>query len=107
MPLAAVPSLPVVGWVAIGAIVVIELGLDVIALVSLYRRPVHQVLFANKWIWVAIIVLVSLVGPILYLAAGRKPAVSDETPPPSSGAPDHIDSVADSLYGRREDDAVP
>ena len=56
----------------------------------------------NKWIWVAIILLVNLLGPILYLAAGRKPAPATE----SSGAAGHprkqVDNIVDSLYGTRD-----
>ena len=39
--------------------------------------------FANKWVWVAVVLLVSTLGAIIYLLAARKPAVLSE----SSGFP--------------------
>ena len=81
---------------------VAQLTLDVIALVSLYRRPIDQVALGNKWVWVAIIALVSLLGAILYLVAGRRAAPvteSAERRAPSSSAPP--EAIADALYGPR------
>jgi len=94
-------AVPVWGLVALGVLLVVEIALDVIALVDLYRRPLDQVVFANKWIWLAIILLVNTIGAIIYLVAARKPAVpTDDAAPP---APKSVDSddIADTLYGPR------
>ncbi|HSO93351.1 MAG TPA: PLDc N-terminal domain-containing protein [Candidatus Dormibacteraeota bacterium] len=56
--------------IGLAALALVEIGLDLVALVDLYRRPTLQVVMGNKWIWVAIILLVNLLGPILYLAVG-------------------------------------
>jgi hypothetical protein len=98
-------ALPVVVLIVLGVVLLIELTLDVIALVDLYRRPIDRVTLGNKWVWVAIIVLVSLLGAILYLAIGRKPAVPSggETPARPSSAAD----IADKLYGPRDDSTHP
>src|SRR5450830_1342509 len=64
-------TLPVGVLVALGVLVVVQLSLDVIALVDLYRRPAARVVSGNKWIWLAVILLVSLLGAILYLLVGR------------------------------------
>lgn len=94
-------ALPVGVLIALGVLLLIELTLDVIALVDLYRRPIDRVALGNKWIWVAIIVLVQLVGAILYLAIGRKPAIPDAgAAPVRTGSPADI---ADKLYGPRDD----
>ena len=53
-------------------IALLQLGLQIYALVDLSRRAKDQVRLGNKWVWVAIIVLTNMLGPILYLAAGRK-----------------------------------
>ena len=94
------------GWVLVvlGLLVVAQITLDVIALLDLYRRPSQQVVFANKWIWVAIVLLVNTVGPILYLAVGRKPppVAHDAAAPPSP--PVRAEDIADVLYGRRKED---
>lgn len=48
----------------------LELGLMVFALVDCVRR--QRVRGDNKVVWILIIVLVNFIGPIVYLAAGRK-----------------------------------
>ena len=81
---AILSAVPVWGLVALGVLAVVQITLDVIALLDLYRRPIDQVVFANKWIWVAIVLLVNTVGAIIYLVAGRKPAVIAENAAPSA-----------------------
>jgi hypothetical protein len=62
------------------------------------------VVFGNKWVWAAIIVLVNLVGPILYLAVGRKPAPPADEMPPASARGTSMTSLADELYGEPGDE---
>lgn len=68
-------NLPVWAIVGLGVFAAIQVALDVITLVDLYRRPVARVQFGNKWIWVVVILLVNTIGAILYLVIGRLPAV--------------------------------
>ena len=98
-------SVPVWGLVALGVLAVVQITLDVIALVDLYRRPVEQLVFANKWIWVAIILLANPLGAILYLLIGRTPAVLAENAKPYAPPSVRTENVADSLYGPRDDTA--
>ena len=96
---AIVSAVPVWGLVLLGGLLVVQITLDVIALLDLYRRPVEQVVFANKWIWVAVVLLVSMLGAIIYLLAARKPAALSED---AVGFPSRsvgTDKVADTLYG--------
>jgi len=51
-------------------LVVIQLALWFFALRDLRRRS--RVKGGNKWVWVVIIMLGELIGPILYLAVGRE-----------------------------------
>lgn len=51
---------------------VIQLALMIGALVDLLKRENQQVTGGNKLIWVLVIVLVNLIGPIIYFVAGRK-----------------------------------
>jgi len=83
---------------------VVAITLDVFALRDLYRRPTSQVVFANKWIWVAIILLASSLslGAIIYLVAGRRPAVLTDDAAPSESTSVRTESVADALYGPRD-----
>jgi NADH:ubiquinone oxidoreductase subunit 6 (subunit J) len=94
-------TLPVGVLVAVGALAVVQLTLDVVALVDLYRRPAAQVVSGNKWVWVAVVLLVSLLGAILYLVVGRTKAVAVPVPPASR--PVATEGIADALYGPRDD----
>ena len=51
-------------------LLLLELGLMVFALVDCVRR--QRVRGDNKVVWILIIVLVNFIGPIVYLAVGRK-----------------------------------
>ena len=54
-------------------IVIVEIVLIVIALRDLLR-PERQVRGDSKLLWGIVIVFISLLGPIIYLAAGREEA---------------------------------
>lgn len=86
-------------------LVVAQVTLDVVALIDLYRRPASRVASGNKWVWVAVILLVNVIGAILYLAVGRVRTEAAVAVPPSRPVP--TDSIADALYGPRDDDATP
>ncbi len=51
-------------------ILLIQLGLQIYALIDLYRQS--TVRGGSKWIWVAIIILFEIFGPIIYFFVGRK-----------------------------------
>jgi hypothetical protein len=53
-------------------LVVVQLVLTVVALVDLIRR--EHVTGGNKWVWAAVIILLSTVGPIVYFVVGRQDA---------------------------------
>jgi len=97
-------DLPTAALVAFGVLALAQVVLDVVALVDLVRRPVERVTGANKWLWVAVILLVNVLGAILYLAVGRRGAPVVEAPPASGEAGASLPgatSVADALYGPR------
>jgi hypothetical protein len=50
-------------------ILLLQLGLIVAALWDLSRQPATR---GPKWVWVIIIVLVNIIGPILYFVLGRR-----------------------------------
>ena len=54
-------------WLII-PIVLVQLGLMVYCLVDLSRREKTK---GPKWMWVVLIVLGQLIGPVLYLVVGR------------------------------------
>jgi hypothetical protein len=55
----------------IAPIIVIQLGLMIAALVDL-ERDERRVRGGSKLVWALVIVFVNVVGPILYLVAGRE-----------------------------------
>jgi hypothetical protein len=82
----------------------LELALDVVALVILVRTPRQRVTLP-KWAWALIIILINLIGAILFLAIGRRPAeavdprVVEAQQGEASLSRPSASSVADSLYG--------
>lgn len=56
---------------ALMPLVLISLGLEIYALIDLVRRDPRQVQGGKKWVWVLLILLVSTIGSIIYLVAGR------------------------------------
>ncbi len=52
-------------------LVLVALALQIFALVDLYRRDKSRVQGGNKWVWLAVILLINPVGAIAYLLAGR------------------------------------
>ena len=50
-------------------ILLLQLALIVVALLDLARRERTR---GPKWLWVLIIVLVNLIGPIIYFVVGRE-----------------------------------
>ena len=53
----------------------LEIGLLVFALLDVIKRK--RVRGNNKIIWILIIVLVEIIGPIIYLAVGRQEEIID------------------------------
>jgi hypothetical protein len=49
---------------------VIQLALMVIALVDLFKRETMKT--NTRLVWVFVIILINVIGPIVYLLAGRK-----------------------------------
>jgi hypothetical protein len=48
---------------------VVQIILEVVALVHVLRRPRYR--FGNKIMWVLIVLLVNIIGPIVYFVFGR------------------------------------
>lgn len=91
-------DLPAWAILVLAAVAVIQVTLDVLALVDLYRRPVAQVQSGNKWAWVAVILLANIIGAVLYLTVGRKRADTGAPVQASTGTSVRAEDVVDSLY---------
>jgi hypothetical protein len=57
-------------WFLVGPLVVLYAGLLGLALVQWMRHP--DTLRLNRWVWLLIIVIFSIVGPVAYLLAGNE-----------------------------------
>jgi hypothetical protein len=62
-------------WPILVPLILLELGLLIFALIDVIRR--QRVSGNNKVLWILIIVLINLIGPIIYLAIGRKEDLVD------------------------------
>lgn len=58
-----------IDWAVIAPIIVIDLILIIVALVDLFRRGETN---GPKWIWLLVILLISLLGPVIYFIFGRR-----------------------------------
>lgn len=52
-------------------VILIQLVLQIAALVNLYKRDKSQIRWNNKAVWILIIVLGEIIGPIVYFVLGR------------------------------------
>ena len=95
-------DLSVPALVALGLLIVGQAVLYIVALVDLARRPADQVAGSNKWLWLAVILFVSTLGAILYLAIGRRPTAAAEGPTSAGTRAVRPEDVADALYGPDE-----
>jgi hypothetical protein len=101
--LASFAGLPIAARIAISLLILVQLTMQVFCLFDLTRR--ERVAGFPKWGWALVIVLGELIGPILYLAIGRKTPVMAEDPMRAASAPpataDRAEHAADVLYGDR------
>lgn len=95
-------QVPLWVFVALGALALVQLSVEVWAIVDLVRRPVEQVVGGRKWLWAVLILFVNLVGAIVYFAAGRKPAPVVEQAP-AAPASERASGAVDRLYGAPRD----
>ena len=56
-------------WPFLIPLIVAELALAITALVHVLRHPNYR--FGNKIVWVIVVLLVQIIGPIIYFVFGR------------------------------------
>lgn len=87
--------------IALVLFAVVELGLMVWAVLDIVQRP--TVLWGQKWIWLVIVVIFGVIGPVVYFAVGRVPPPVSETQADTAPVSDRATHAADLLYGPRSD----
>lgn len=91
-------QLPIWAIVAVGALIIVQLSLQVMALVQVVRTPAERVtLGSRKWVWILIIVLGEMLGPILWFLLGRSKVVAVDVA--AAQDKERTQEVADALYG--------
>lgn len=93
-------STPMLAMLVVLALV--QIGLEIYAIIDIVRRPVDRITGGNKLLWIIVVLFINMIGAIVYLAVGRKPAPAQDV---VSAAPatERASDAADMLYGRRED----
>lgn len=93
-----IAALPTPLLAALVVLVVVQLTLEVWAVIDIVKRPKEQITGGNKVLWILLVVFVNLIGAIVYFAVGRAPRPSAEP-----GGPVATGSAAqnaiDTLYG--------
>jgi hypothetical protein len=84
--------------VAVVVLALIALALVTAAIVDIVRRP--AVLGGQKWVWILVVLLFDLIGPIVYFAVGRvAPPAADHGEMPQDATRDRATAAADVLCG--------
>ncbi len=63
-------------WPLLVPIVLLEIGLLAFALLDLLKPG--RVTRGPRWMWIVIIALVNIIGPIIYFMVGRQESAHDE-----------------------------
>ncbi len=109
MTLDQVFDLPTAALVGLGIILVIEIALLIVGVIAWAGTPEDRMPPPSKWLWLAIIVLLQILGPIAFLVLRRQHSryMGVETGPSSAAAPATTrrtaSEAADLLYGRSEE----
>jgi len=50
-------------------LIILELALAIVALIHVLRHPNYR--FGNKVLWIPVVLLIQIIGPIVYFVFGR------------------------------------
>lgn len=89
-------SLPVPVLAGLGVLVLVELGLMIVAILDWVKRPAER-MRGNRVAWLLVILLLNIIGPLVYLFAGRLADPANESGVVGSQAA--AGRAADMLYG--------
>lgn len=78
-------------------LLIIELGFMLWAIIDWAKRPADRIR-GNRILWLLLILLVNIAGPIIYLTVGRLPAPPADDGDAATG--DRARAAVDTLYGQ-------
>ncbi|MDP2183284.1 MAG: PLD nuclease N-terminal domain-containing protein [Actinomycetota bacterium] len=90
-------NLPTPALVAIVVLGTAQIALELYAVIDIVRRPADQIA-GTKVMWILIVVFVNLIGAIVYLLVGRKPATVTQSEAAVAQG-DAARTAVDTLYG--------
>ncbi len=93
-------GVPIPGVIALCVLAVVQVAIQVLSLLDLARR--QQVLYEKKWLWALIIILGQLMGPIVYLAVGRRAGAAVEATSSAGNAKERSERALDVLYAEKD-----
>jgi len=99
LPAGAIYGLSTGVIVALVLFALVQLGLMVWAVLDIVQRP--AVLWGQKWIWLVIVVLFGIIGPLVYFAIGRVQPPVSEMQVDTAPVTDRATHAADLLYRPR------
>lgn len=106
MTLDEILSLPTGMLVVLGILLVIELALLIVGVIAWAGTPEDRMPPPNRWLWLAIVLFLQILGPIAFLLLRRQHTrtTADASQPGTASGPRRSASeTADLLYGRPED----
>jgi hypothetical protein len=59
-------------------IIIIQIVFQIIAIVDLVRRPHEEIRGGSKALWVVVIIIFEILGPVIYFIFGRKYNAGDK-----------------------------
>lgn len=65
-------------WAYLLPIIIIQVAFQIIAIVDLVRHPHEEIRGSSKALWVVIIIIFEILGPVIYFIFGRKYNAGDK-----------------------------
>lgn len=65
-------------WAYLLPVLIIQVVFQIIALVDLARRPLEEIRGRSKPLWVVIIIIFEVLGPVIYFIFGKKYDAGDK-----------------------------
>jgi hypothetical protein len=65
-------------WAYLLPIIIIQIVFQIIAIVDLVRHPNEEIRGGSKALWVVVIIILEILGPVIYFIFGRKYNAGDK-----------------------------